>query len=131
MQSINDAATAFLANRRVAVTGVSREPKTHGANTVYKRLRERGYQVFAVNPNADEVEGDPEAAALAYEEVLRALPDAAPVHARLASVHARRGDLPGLRRELAWLEEHAPTEPALPELRQALQAMSPGGAAAP
>jgi len=25
---------------------------------VYQRLRERGYQVFAVNPNADEVEGD-------------------------------------------------------------------------
>jgi predicted CoA-binding protein len=26
---------------------------------VYQRLRERGYEVFAVNPNADEVEGDP------------------------------------------------------------------------
>ena len=25
---------------------------------MYKRLRERGYEVFAVNPNADEVEGD-------------------------------------------------------------------------
>jgi hypothetical protein len=33
-------------------------PKTHGANNVYRRLRERGYQVFAVNPNTDEVEGD-------------------------------------------------------------------------
>jgi cation transport ATPase len=26
---------------------------------VYKRLRERGYEVFAVSPNADQVEGDP------------------------------------------------------------------------
>src|SRR5690349_11864689 len=59
MQDIDDAATAFLANARVAVTGVSRTPKDHGSNTVYKRLRERGYEVFAVNPNADEVEGDP------------------------------------------------------------------------
>lgn len=59
MQSVKDAASAFLANRRVAVTGVSRAPKGHGSNTVYKRLRERGYEVFAVNPNADEVEGDP------------------------------------------------------------------------
>ena len=59
MQSIKNAATAFLANKRIAVTGVSREPKTHGSNTVYKRLRERGYEVFAVNPNADQVEGDP------------------------------------------------------------------------
>jgi uncharacterized protein len=58
MQTIKEAAAAFLANKRVAVTGVSRTPKTHGSNTVYKRLRDRGYEVFAVNPNADEVEGD-------------------------------------------------------------------------
>ena len=59
MQNIDDAAAAFLAKRRVAVTGVSRAPKQHGSNTVYKRLRERGYDVFAVNPNAESVEGDP------------------------------------------------------------------------
>lgn len=59
MQSIKEAASAFLSNRRVAVTGVSRTPKTHGSNNVYRRLRDRGYEVFAVNPNADEVEGDP------------------------------------------------------------------------
>jgi predicted CoA-binding protein len=58
MQSIKEAASTFLANKRVAVTGVSRTPKTHGSNTVYRRLRERGYEVFAVNPNANEVEGD-------------------------------------------------------------------------
>jgi uncharacterized protein len=58
MQSVDEAASAFLANKRVAVTGVSRTPKTHGSNNVYKRFRERGYEVFAVNPNAGEVEGD-------------------------------------------------------------------------
>ncbi len=58
MQKIKQAASEFLAGRRVAVTGVSRTPGGHGSNTVYKRLRERGYEVFAVNPNADEVEGD-------------------------------------------------------------------------
>jgi predicted CoA-binding protein len=58
MQSIDEAASAFLAKKRVAVTGVSRTPKTHGSNNVYKRFRERGYEVFAVNPNAAEVEGD-------------------------------------------------------------------------
>jgi predicted CoA-binding protein len=57
-----------LSHRRVAVTGVSRKPKNHGSNTVYKRLRERGYEVFAVNPNADEVEGD-----RAYDD-LRSIP---------------------------------------------------------
>ena len=59
MQSVKEAASEFLANKRVAVTGVSRTPKTHGSNTVYRRLRDRGYEVFAVNPNADTVEGDP------------------------------------------------------------------------
>jgi hypothetical protein len=58
MQDIKEAASEFLAKKRVAVTGVSRTPKSHGSNNVYKRLRERGYDVFAVNPNAQEVEGD-------------------------------------------------------------------------
>ena len=58
MQDIKDAASVFLTKKRVAVTGVSRTPKQHGSNNVYRRLRERGYDVFAVNPNAEEVEGD-------------------------------------------------------------------------
>ena len=59
MQSIKDAASTFLTSERIAVTGVSRNPSGHGGNVVYKRLRDRGYEVFAVNPNADTVEGDP------------------------------------------------------------------------
>jgi uncharacterized protein len=59
MPNIKEAAADILANQRIAVTGVSRTPKTHGSNNVYLRLRERGYKVFAVNPNADTVEGDP------------------------------------------------------------------------
>ena len=59
MTTIKDAASTFLAHRRVAVTGVSREAKGHGGNVVYTRLRDRGYEVFPVNPNATEVEGDP------------------------------------------------------------------------
>jgi predicted CoA-binding protein len=57
-QTIQEAAAEFLAYKRIAVTGVSRKPTSHGSNVVYRRLRERGYQVFAVNPNANEVEGD-------------------------------------------------------------------------
>ena len=65
---IDEAASAFLTKKRVAVTGVSRSPKQHGSNTVYKRLRDRGYDVFAINPNAETVEGDP-----AYAD-LRSIP---------------------------------------------------------
>jgi hypothetical protein len=50
MQSTKEAAAEFLANQRIAVTGVSRTPKSHGSNVVYQRLRDRGYEVFAVNP---------------------------------------------------------------------------------
>jgi predicted CoA-binding protein len=57
MLTMKEAASEFLANKRIAVTGVSRTAKDHGANTVFKRLRDRGYEVFAVNPNADQVEG--------------------------------------------------------------------------
>jgi predicted CoA-binding protein len=58
MASVKEAATDFLGNKRIAVTGVSRNPQGHGSNIVYQRLRDRGYEVFAVNPNADQVEGD-------------------------------------------------------------------------
>ncbi len=66
MPTMKRAAAEFLAGKRVAVTGVkrvavtgvSRKPQGHGSNAVYQRLRQRGYEVFAVNPNASEVEGD-------------------------------------------------------------------------
>lgn len=58
MQTMRQAAEQFLRRRRIAVTGVSRHGRDHGANVVYQRLRERGYRVYAINPNADTVEGD-------------------------------------------------------------------------
>src|SRR5215510_3815652 len=57
MPTMKEAASEFLAYKRIAVTGVSRKSKDHGSNAIFKRLRDRGYQVFAVNPNAKEVEG--------------------------------------------------------------------------
>lgn len=58
MTTVNEAATAFLSQKRIAVTGVRRSAEGHGGNAVYRRLRERGYQTYAVNPAEDEVEGD-------------------------------------------------------------------------
>jgi len=52
------AAAEFLEGRRIAVTGVSHAPKGHGSNAVYTWLRDHGYEVFAVNPSVEEVEGD-------------------------------------------------------------------------
>jgi predicted CoA-binding protein len=47
----------FLAQKRIAVAGVSRT-KEAPANAIYRKLRDVGYKVFAVNPNAEEIEGD-------------------------------------------------------------------------
>ncbi len=44
--NIKQAATGFLANERIAVTGVSRAPKGHGGNVVYQRLRQHGISVI-------------------------------------------------------------------------------------
>jgi predicted CoA-binding protein len=51
------AVAAFLSGKRFAVAGVSRDPKAHAGNAVFKKLVAAGYEVFAVNPNAAEVEG--------------------------------------------------------------------------
>jgi predicted CoA-binding protein len=61
MPTVDDAIADFLAQKRIAVAGVSREAGgKHGGNVVYQRLKQRGYLVFAVNPNADTVQnGDP------------------------------------------------------------------------
>jgi predicted CoA-binding protein len=48
----------FLAQRRIAVTGVRRTTED-SANIIYRKLKGAGYQVFAINPNAAEFDGDP------------------------------------------------------------------------
>ncbi len=57
MEELRRAAEEFLAQERIAVAGVSRDPK-QAANAIYRKLRQSGYQVVAVNPIAEEVEGD-------------------------------------------------------------------------
>jgi predicted CoA-binding protein len=57
MASLREAADDFLAQRRIAVFGVSRTPN-QAANLVYRTLRKTDHEVFAINPSSDEVEGD-------------------------------------------------------------------------
>ena len=97
---IKEAASEFLAKKRVAVTGVSRHPKSHGSNTVYRRLRGRGYDVFAVNPNADQVEGD-----RAYKD-LRSIPggvDAVVIGTRPEIAEETVRECAELGIELVWM----------------------------
>jgi predicted CoA-binding protein len=49
----------FLAQKRIAVVGVSRNKSNHPAgNLIYRRLKDTGHEVFAVNPHMPVFEGN-------------------------------------------------------------------------
>jgi predicted CoA-binding protein len=52
-QVVND----FISQKKIAVVGVSRK-KTKFGNAIYKELKQKGYNVFPINPNMDAFEGD-------------------------------------------------------------------------
>ena len=54
-EKVND----FLAQKRIAVAGVSQDDRHHpAANLVYRRLKKTGHTVFAVNPHLQSFDGD-------------------------------------------------------------------------
>jgi acyl-CoA synthetase (NDP forming) len=56
MSQLQQAASEFLALERIAVVGVARDGRSP-ANLIYRKLEASGGRVYAVNPNADMVEG--------------------------------------------------------------------------
>lgn len=52
-ERVND----FLAQKRIAISGLSRS-KDSGAGGIYLKLRQKGYQVFALHPEAESLHGD-------------------------------------------------------------------------
>jgi len=54
---VPESVAAFLRGRRLAVAGVSRQ-RSQAANAVFRRLKQSGYTVFPINPNASQVEGE-------------------------------------------------------------------------
>ena len=49
---------AFLSTRKIAIAGVSRDPKKFGF-LVFKQLKEKGFEVYPINPGADNIAGTP------------------------------------------------------------------------
>ena len=47
----------FLAQKIIAVVGVSRK-KTKFGNIIYRELKQKGYQVYPINPNINLIEGN-------------------------------------------------------------------------
>jgi uncharacterized protein len=58
MAKLDNLVQDFLAQKKIAIVGVSDKRDT-GCNLAYKKLKENGYQVFAVNPRITTYEGAP------------------------------------------------------------------------
>jgi len=59
LDTLKDRIQDFLAQKRIAVAGVSRHQGKHPAgNLIYQRLKSTGHDVFAVNPQMQTFEGD-------------------------------------------------------------------------
>ena len=58
MANINQLVQDFLAQKVIAVVGVSDQRET-GANRNYRTFKERGYRVYAVNPRISAFDGSP------------------------------------------------------------------------
>lgn len=57
MLTLKQAANEFLSHRKIAIAGVSRKGDT-AADAIYKKLKNCGYEVFPVNPSAEQIDGD-------------------------------------------------------------------------
>ena len=57
--SLDTRVDEFLAQKRIAVAGVSRDHSRHpAANLIYRRLKTTGHEVFPVNPHMQTFEND-------------------------------------------------------------------------
>lgn len=68
MKKLDNLVQDFLAQKKIAVVGVSDKRDT-GCNLTYQKLKENGYQVYAVNPRISTYDGQP-----CYAD-LRAIPE--------------------------------------------------------
>lgn len=58
MTTLKQKVEEFLAQKNIAVAGVTRNRPNEAANAIYRKLKGAGYHVLAINPNAETVEGD-------------------------------------------------------------------------
>ena len=47
----------FMSKKNLAIVGVSRKKSKFG-NVIYKELKKKGFNVYGVNPNMENIEGD-------------------------------------------------------------------------
>ena len=120
MAKIDDMVQDFLAQKRIAVVGVSDKRET-GCNMAYKKFKENGYLVYPVNPRISTYDG-----ATCYPD-LKSIPDIPDAVFILASpkvtdqivqecadlgvkhvwMHCMMGTKPGLSKSITSVSEEA------------------------
>jgi predicted CoA-binding protein len=55
---MNPSIQNFIDGKRIALAGASRSGKNKFGNGALKELKERGYQVFLIHPEAQEIDGE-------------------------------------------------------------------------
>jgi predicted CoA-binding protein len=58
MKATKASIDSFLSIRKIAIAGVSRDPKKFG-HLVFKKLKEKGFEVYPINPGTDSIAGVP------------------------------------------------------------------------
>jgi len=99
----------FISSKKIAVVGVSRK-KTKFGNAIYKELKQKGYDVFAINPNINIFEGD-----TCYPD-LRSLPEkidgavicVSPVQTEMVVKDAKKA---GIKK--VWLQQGSQSDAAI------------------
>ena len=58
MKATKASIDSFLSSHKIAVAGVSRDPKKFG-HLVFKQLKDKGFEVYPINPGTDNIAGIP------------------------------------------------------------------------
>jgi uncharacterized protein len=106
---MSPAIESFISSRRIAVVGASRQGKKFG-NALLKELRQRGYEVRAVHPEAKELDGLPCAPSLT---ALAGEVDGVVVSVPPARVHEVLRDASAANIDKVWIQQGATSPEAV------------------
>jgi predicted CoA-binding protein len=105
----------FLEPRKMAMAGVSRNPKKFGG-AIFKELKEKGFDLYPINPNAEEIQG-----IKCYKSV-----DELPAGVEHLFIVTSKGETETIARaavkkgmKMVWIQQHSDTPEAVKIIEEA------------
>jgi predicted CoA-binding protein len=105
----------FLAPRKMAIAGASRSTKKFGGS-VFKELRQNGFDLYPVNPNADEIQG-----VKCYKTVEELPPDVEHLYIVTANYETELVAYSAVRKgmKMIWIQQQSDTPNAVQTIKNA------------